>query len=184
MKTVQELQHTVFDALKDEYGFKSPMQTPKITRVSVSSGIGKIRADKRKVEIIEDRLAKITGQKPAVAKAKKSIATFKIREGEVAAYKINLTGKRALSFVDKLIHVALPRTKDFRGLKRSSVDEMGNLTIGVKEHTIFPETGDEELRDIFGLSITIGTTATNKEEAIAFFEHIGIPFRKEEEATS
>ena len=115
---------------------------------------------------IQDRLAVITGQKAAAKKARQSIASFKLREGEVVGYAVTLRGKKMNSFLDRLIHVAIPRMRDFRGIPRSSVDAMGNLTIGVPEHTIFPETPDENLQDVFGMSVTIVTTAESREEAM------------------
>jgi large subunit ribosomal protein L5 len=125
-----------------------------------------------------DRLAKITGQKPATRGAKKSIASFKIRIGDPIGVMVTLRGARMYGFLDKLINVAIPRTKDFRGIERKVVDNIGNMTMSVKEHTIFPETGDEDIKDIFGLGITIVSTAKNKAEATDFFELIGIPFKK------
>ena len=110
--------------------------------------------------------------------AKKSIAIFKIRAGDQIGVAVTLRGTRMYSFLDKLLNIALPRTKDFRGLERKIVDDMGNITIPVKEHTIFPETGDEELKDVFGMAITIVTSAKNKKEATKFFEIIGVPFKK------
>lgn len=179
MQSVQEKQSQAFDALKDASGYTNKMQAPKVTQVVISTGVGKIKSDKNKLKLIEDRLAKITGQKPAIARAKKSIATFKTREGDIAGYKVSLHGNMMYQFLDKLIDISLPRTKDFRGINRSAVDEMGNMTIGLKEHVIFPETGDEEIRDVFGLAVTITSTATNREDGLRFFEHIGIPFKKE-----
>lgn len=180
MTSVQTQQQNGFDALKESAGYANKMQAPKITQVVISTGVGKIKSDKNKLKVIEDRLGKITGQKASIAQAKKSIATFKTREGDIAGYKVSLHGKMMYQFLDKLINIALPRTKDFRGINRTVVDEMGNMTLGIKEHIIFPETGDEELRDVFGLAITITTTATNREDAMRFFEHIGMPFKKEE----
>jgi len=162
--------------MKGEFGYKSSMQTPRIQKVIVSSGVG-AKHDKNKREVIIDRLAKITGQAPAQRQAKKSIASFKIREGDIVGYQITLRGARMKSFLDKLIHVVLPRVKDFRGLKASAIDEMGNMTIGIREHTVFPETADEDARDVFGLSITITTNVKDKKEAEAFLRHIGIPLR-------
>jgi large subunit ribosomal protein L5 len=156
------------------------MQSPKVQKVIVSVGVGSIK-DKNKIELIEDRLSKITGQKPSARPAKKSIAAFKLREGDVVGYQVTLRGKRMHTFLDKLVHVALPRTRDFRGLKRTSVDAMGNATIGIKEHTIFPETSDEELKDVFGLAITVVTSSDNQKETLAFLEHLGFPFKKPKE---
>ncbi len=179
MKTVKEKIANTHEALKAEFGYKNKMATPKIEKVVISVGTGtKMRNDKNKNAFIADRLAKITGQKPATRQAKKSIAQFKVREGDPIGLSVTLRGEKMYSFVDKLVNIALPRTKDFRGLDSKIIDNIGNLTLGVKEHTIFPETGDEELKDVFGLAVTIVTTAKSQAEAKAFFEHIGMPFKK------
>lgn len=177
MKTMKEKLNTAFDALKGGLGYVNVMQVPRIEKVIVSTGIGKI-SDKQKVKLIEDRLAKITGQKASPRPAKKSIASFKLREGDIIGYQVTLRGERMRSFLDKLIHIALPQTRDFRGLKVDSIDEMGNISLGIKEHTIFPETADEEIKDVFGLSITIVTTAKTRAEAEALLRHIGLPLQK------
>jgi len=179
MALVKEKQKKALDALKGDFGYTNEMQSPRILKVIVSTGIGSTK-DKNKIKLIEDRLAKITGQKPAARQAKKSIAAFKLREGDVVGYQVTLRGKRMDTFIDKLVHVALPRTRDFRGIKRSVVDQMGNATLGIKEHTIFPETGDEDLKDVFGLSVTIVTSSNKREETLAFLEHLGFPIKKEE----
>ena len=171
-----------FDALKGALGLANKMQAPRIHKVVVSTGTGKID-DKHKIELIQNRLAKITGQKPSPRPAKQSIASFKLREGDIIGYQVTLRGKRMNDFLDKFIHIALPQTRDFRGLKTTAIDEMGNITIGVKEHTIFPETADEELKDVFSLAVTIVTTAKNKEEAEALLRHIGLPLQKIEKET-
>lgn len=181
MKTelIQTKEQTAFEALKGEFGYVNRMQTPRLVKVVVGSGIGSMRQkDREKVKLVADRLAKITGQKPAVRTAKKSIATFKLREGDPVGYQVTLRGKRMRDFLNKLIHIAFPRTKDFKGLSAEAIDEMGNYTIGIKEHAVFPETTDEELKDIFGLSVTIVTTAKNPAEAKAFLAHLGVPFKK------
>ena len=170
---------TAFQTLKERFHWKNPMQVPRVSKVVVSIGVGSYK-DKKKFAVVEDRLAKITGQKTVIRKAKKSIASFKSREGDTVGYQVTLRGTRMLAFLDRLLLVAFPRTKDFRGISRSSIDEMGNATFGIKEHVIFPETTDEELKDIFGFAVTVGTTAKTREEAVAFFEHLGFPFRKEE----
>ncbi len=180
---IREKLNNAFDSLKEAFGYTNTMQTPRIKKVVISTGIGSI-TDKQKVSIIQDRLALITGQQPAPRAAKKSIAGFKMREGDIVGYQITLRGKQMETFLDKLIHIALPRTKDFRGLNDSGVDEMGNFTIGIKEHTVFPETQDEELKDVFGFAVTIVTTASSKEEAKAFLSHLGFPFKKESSTNS
>ncbi len=165
-----------FDALKSEFGYTNVMQTPKVSKIIVSTGVGSLK-DKKKLELIIERLTRITGQAPAVRGAKKSIANFKSRVGDVAGYQVTLRGARMQSFLDKLIHIVLPRFKDFRGIKPSAIDEMGNISIGFKEHIAFPETSDEDTKDIFGLAVTIVTTAKSKKEAEAYLRHLGLPLQ-------
>ena len=174
MSITKKRQQEAYLALAERFGYTSPMQGPRIEKVIVSTGIGKKR-DKKQLELIEDRLAKITGQKPAPRAARLSIASFKVREGDTVGLQTTLRGARMYDFLDKLIHIALPRTRDFRGLSPKVIDDMGNITIGIKEHTIFPETSDEDLKDVFGLAITVVTSAKSKAEAEAFFRHLGLP---------
>ena len=174
--TITEQKNT-FDALKAAHGYTNVMQAPRVVKLVVSTGVGAVK-DKKRLDLIIDRLTRITGQAPAVRGAKKSIANFKIRTGDTAGYQVTLRGARARHFLSKLIHIVLPRMKDFRGLKLSAIDEMGNITIGFKEHTVFPETSDEESKDISGLSITIATTAKDKKEAESFLRHVGLPLQK------
>jgi len=179
MISVKEKQNKAFETMKGKYGYKNKMSAPKLLKVVISVGTGSgIKKDKNRNTFIADRLSKITGQKTAIRVAKKSIATFKTREGEPIGVMVTLRGARMYSFLDKFLNVSLPRTKDFRGLDSKAVDNIGNITIGLKEHTIFPETADEELKDVFGLAITIVTTARNKAEATEFFRLIGVPFKK------
>ncbi len=158
-------------------GYKNAMQQPQIKKVVISAGVGSFK-DKNKFKVVEDRLARITGQKAAPRGAKISIATFKSRAGDVVGYQVTLRGQRMHDFLEKLIHVALPRTKDFRGISPTGADEMGNYTMGIKEHTIFPEAADEELKDVFGFAITIVTTAKSGEEVLKLLTHLGFPFKK------
>jgi large subunit ribosomal protein L5 len=168
-----------FDTLKGNFNYKNPMQAPRIIKVVVSSGVGSIK-DKKKIDLVEDRLSKITGQKPARKGAKISISAFKVRQGDTVGMQITLRGQRMYDFLDRLINIALPRTKDFRGISGRGVDEMGNYTLGIKENTIFPESSDEDLRDVFGLSVTVVTNIKNPKETRAFLEHLGFPFKKVE----
>lgn len=179
MQTTAEKQTKMFNVLKERFGYTNTMQAPKLQKIVVAAKVGSMK-DKNKIDVVIDRLARITGQKPKANVAKKSIATFKLREGTVIGYSVTLRGKRMQDFLDKLIHIALPRTRDFRGLNATAIDEMGNFTIGIKEHTIFPETSDEELRDVFGLGVTLVTTAGTKEEAESFLRELGIPLKKSE----
>lgn len=178
-KTVAELNKDSFKALKETLGLKNAMQAPKLSKVIITSGFGSIK-DKKKIELINDRLMKITGQKPAVRATKKAVATFKTRTGDPIAYQVTLRGGRMFDFMDRLINIALPRTKDFRGLSRTSVDEMGNYSMGIKENTIFVETSDEDLKDVFGIGITIVVTSKEKKNTLAFLEYLGMPLKKEE----
>lgn len=175
VKTKEKLEKA-FDALKDANGYTNKMQAPRLVKVTISSGIGKI-TDKAKIATIVDRLTRITGQKPAPTQAKQAIASFKSRKGQIIGYKVTLRGDRMKDFVDKVIHIALPRTRDFRGLPKTAIDAMGNYTMGIKEHTVFPETSDEDLRDVFGLAITLTTTAKTKKEAEAFLRYLGLPLK-------
>lgn len=175
---IQEQQKTVYKTLKDAFGWKSVMQAPRIEKVVVSVGVGKMAKDKAKVELVAKRLAKITGQKAVERGAKKSIATYKTRIGDRVGYQVTLRGKRAQDFLNRLVHIALPRTKDFKGIATNGIDGMGNYTLGIREHNVFPETADEELKDIFGLAITIVTTAKDKKLAHAYLAHLGLPFKK------
>ena len=163
MKSIKEKTKESYDALKAEFGYKNPMQAPKILKVVVSAGVGS-QKDKKKLDLIEDRLSKITGQKPARKGAKISISAFKVREGDTVGMQVTLRGQRMYDFLDRLVNIAIPRTKDFRGISEKGIDEMGNYTLGIRENTIFPESSDEDLRDVFGLAVTIVTNIRNKKE--------------------
>src|SRR3989344_1636135 len=163
--------------LKKTLGVSNDMAVPRLEKVIISVGTGSLK-DKKKFATIIDRLTKITGQRPKSTAAKQSIATFKLRQGDVSGAMVTLRGARMYDFLDKLIHVAIPRERDFRGLRATSVDEMGNLSIGFKEHTIFPETSDEDIKDVFPFGVTLVTTAHSKKAALALFNVLGIPFKK------
>jgi len=178
VQLVSEKQKTAFDSLKNTLGWENIMQTLKVDKVIVSVGVGKMTKEKGKLELVADRLQKITGQKPSPRGAKKSIASYKTRTGDTVGYQVTLRGKRAEDFLNRLLHVALPRTKDFKGVSDTSIDEMGNYTLGIREHTVFAETADEELKDVFGFAVTIVTTAKNKKEAKQYLAHLGFPFKK------
>ena len=176
-KTIKEKTAVVFDSLKGEFGYKNKLQAPRISKVVLSSTTGSIK-DTKKRDLIGDRLTKIAGQKATVKASKKSIASFKVRQGDAVGWQITLRGERMWSFLEKLVNVALPRTRDFRGIDKKSVDQMGNYTLGIKEHTVFPETADEEIKDVFGFAATIVTTAQSKEETLALLTYLGFPFKK------
>ncbi len=179
MKSVKEKAQSAYEVMKGQFGYKNKMATPKLVKVVVAVGTGSaMKRDIKRNEHVLNRITKITGQKPSLKGAKQSVASFKIRQGDPVGVMVTLRGARMYAFLDKLFNVSLPRTKDFRGIDRKIVDNIGNATIGIKEHTIFPETADEEFKDVFGLAITLVSTAKSKEEATSFFEIIGVPFKK------
>ena len=180
--SLKKKQEKSFDVMKEKFGYKNKFAAPRIQKVVVSVGTGSgMKKDKTKNTFVVDRLSKIVGQKPSIKSAKQSIASFKIRSGDPVGVVVTLRGERMWSFLDKLVHIALPRTKDFRGITRSSAGELGNMTIGIREHTIFPETSDEEISQVFGLAITVVTTAKSRPEGLEFFEYLGFPLKKEDE---
>lgn len=149
----------------------------KIEKVVINIGLSRALKDEKFMEIALRDLALITGQKPKTTLAKKSIANFKIRKGQIIGAIVTLRGKRMHDFLGRLINVALPRTRDFRGIDLKSLDKNGNLTIGIKEHIVFPEISGEEIRNIFGFEITIVVKTKNKEEAIALYKSFGFPIK-------
>lgn len=153
------------------------MAVPRVLKVVVNVGVGRIKDEKQTQEIIK-MLTLITGQKPAPRSAKKAIASFKTRQGQIIGYVVTLRGSRMRDFLDRFIHVALPRSRDFHGISEESVDHHGNLTIGVKEHIVFPEIIGEDYKLIFGFEITIATNAKNRERGLELFRLFGIPFKK------
>ncbi len=177
MQTLAEKQSNIFSALGTTYGYVNAMQAPRIEKIVISTGIGKV-SDPKQIELIQDRLARITGQKAAPRGAKKSVASFKVRAGDIVGYQVTLRGARMRDFFDKLVNIALPRMRDFRGLNAKAIDELGNITLGLPEHTIFPETSDEEQRNVFGIAVTIVTSARSKHEAEALLRALGLPLKK------
>lgn len=175
---MQKMPSRILEKYRKEYGYS--MSAPRVKKVVVSVGFGRaaIAKDNKLIEKIEQDLAKITGQKPAVRKAKKSIAGFKVREGLPIGFMVTLRGARMYDFIDRLISVALPRSRDFQGLSITSFDSHGNLNIGIKEHNIFPEVSYESLKDIFGLEVTIVTNADSKEIGTALLRGMGFPLKK------
>ncbi|HDH04056.1 MAG TPA: 50S ribosomal protein L5 [Candidatus Campbellbacteria bacterium] len=177
MQTLKEKYNkTVVPEMKKKFGYKSNFAVPKILKVVISTGTGSLK-DENKKKIIEKSLALITGQKPVENPAKKSIASFKLRQGMTIGYSVTVRRKRMYSFLEKLINAAIPRIRDFRGLDSSSIDETGNLTIGFKEHIVFPEVSDQDVRESFGLGVTVATNAKTKPEAVELLKFIGFPIK-------
>ena len=159
------------------FGWKNPMAVPKITKVVINTGVGRVKDDKQMQELVK-MLTLIAGQKPAPRKAKKAIASFKTRIGQLIGYQVTLRGKRMYDFLERLIKMALPRERDFRGLDSNSFDHHGNLTIGVKEHIVFPEIIGEDYHFLFGFEVTVVTTARKPEVAREMLALLGFPFKK------
>lgn len=164
----------------EDLGIKNINAAPTITKVTVNVGLGKGLKDSKYLEVAERTLERITGQKPVKTKARKSISTFKIRQGMVVGMKVTLHGKRMWDFVDRLVHTAFPRVRDFRGLSVNAFDEQGNYSIGFTEHIAFPEISADEIETIHGLQVVISTNAKSKEEGMALLKELGFPLKKDE----
>jgi len=178
MNIREQYNKKVIAEMKKSFGFKNNFQVPRIEKVIVNVGIGKYIKDANLVKDVVESIGIITGQKPVLTKSKKSIAGFKIREGLEVGIKVTLRGKRKWDFLEKLVGAALPRIRDFQGLKESALDESGNLNIGIKEHTVFPEILPENVKNIFSLQVNIVTTAKNKKESLELFKLLGFPVAK------
>src|ERR1700736_1688296 len=166
-------------SLVERFGYSSVMQAPRIEKVTVNMGVGDAKQDSKVLDLASDQLATITGQKPNVRRARKSIAQFKVREGMPVGVAVTLRGERSYEFLDRLMSVAIPRIRDFRGLNPRSFDGRGNYSLGVREQIIFPEVDYNEIDQVRGLDITITTSAASDEESFALLEAFGMPFSKE-----
>jgi len=168
----------VREKLSKEFAYANPMQVPQITKVVLNMGIGEGVADRKKVENAAADLALIAGQKPVVTRSRKSIANYKLRDGQAIGCKVTLRKARMYDFIDRLVNIALPRIRDFRGLNPKSFDGMGNYSLGIKEYTVFPEIDFDKVTDTWGMDITVCTTARNDEEARALLAAFNFPFRQ------
>jgi large subunit ribosomal protein L5 len=166
-------------ALIERFGYSTPMQAPRILKITVNMGVGDAKQDSKVLEAATDQLATITGQRPNIRRARKSIAQFKVREGMPVGVSVTLRGERQYEFLDRLLSIAIPRIRDFRGLNPRSFDGRGNYSMGVREQIIFPEVDYDEIDQVRGLDITITTTAAGDEESFALLEALGMPFAKE-----
>jgi len=168
----------VVDSLKNEFGYQNVMQVPKVTKVTLNMGVGEALGDKKLIENAVSDMQLISGQKPQITKARKSIAGFKVREGYPIGCKVTLRNDRMWEFLDRLIDVAVPRVRDFRGLSGKSFDGRGNYSMGVKEQIIFPEIDFDKVDKIRGLDITVTTTANSNEEGRALLKALNFPFKE------
>ncbi len=168
----------VVPELEKRFGYDNFLAVPKIKKVIVNVGIGKLEKEKEKVRDIVESISAITGQKPLMTKSRKSISGFKVREGANIGVKVTLRGKRMWDFIDRLNNIAFPRTRDFQGIKSSSVSKEGDLNIGIKEQIVFPEISAEEAKNIFGLQVNVVTTTNNKKEGEKLFRLLGFPIEE------
>lgn len=172
----EKYQNEVVPALKEKFQYKNIMQVPKITKISINKGIGAAVADKKLVDIGVDELSTITGQRAVATIAKKSVSNFKLREGMPIGARVTLRGEKMYEFLDRLLTIALPRVRDFRGVSEKGFDGRGNYTLGIKEQIIFPEISIDKIKSITGMDITFVTTANTDEESYELLKAFGMPF--------
>ena len=168
----------VFNALKEKFGYKNVMEVPKLTKITINMGLGEAKDNTKLLESAVAELALISGQKPVITRAKKSIANFKVRQGMPVGAKVTLRGDNMYAFADKFFNISLPRVRDFKGVSRNSFDGRGNYSMGIKEQLIFPEISYDQVDVIKGMNIVFTTTAKTDEEAAALLELLGMPFEK------
>jgi large subunit ribosomal protein L5 len=173
----EKYQREVVPALTKEFGFKNPMEVPKVEKVVVNIGLGEALQNPKAMEAALGDLTTITGQKPVVTRARKSIANFKLRDGQAIGAMVTLRGERMYEFLDRLVTLALPRIRDFRGVSRRSFDGRGNYSIGLREQIVFPEIDYDKVDKLRGLEVAIVTTARNDNEGYALLKNLGMPFR-------
>ncbi|MFA6098780.1 MAG: 50S ribosomal protein L5 [Patescibacteria group bacterium] len=174
----KKYQKTVIPAIKEKLGLKNSMAVPKILKVIINCGLNQNNKDEKFSDTVVSTLTRISGQKPVLTKAKKSISAFKIRAGAIVGVMVTLRGQRMYDFVDKLVNITLPRVRDFQGIPQKSVDQRGNLSIGFKEHVVFPEIRSDEVERIHGLEVVISTSAQSHDQGVALFTLLGFPFKK------
>ena len=167
-----------FNALKEKFGYKNVMEVPKLTKITINMGLGEAKDNAKIMESAVAELALISGQKPVITKAKKSIANFKVRQGMPVGAKVTLRGDNMYVFADKFFNISLPRVRDFKGVSKNSFDGRGNYSMGIKEQLIFPEINYDQVDTIKGMNIVFTTTAKTDEEAAALLELLGMPFEK------
>ncbi|MBS7381944.1 MAG: 50S ribosomal protein L5 [Bradymonadales bacterium] len=165
-------------ALKKEFGYTNPMQVPRIEKVVLNVGLGEAVSNAKLIEVVCNEIGAITGQKPVVTKARKSIASFKLRQGMPIGVTVTLRRDRMYEFLDRLMNIALPRVRDFRGVSSKAFDGKGNYTLGIKEHIIFPEIAIDKIEKVYGMNICVVTSARTDDEARSLLKYLGMPFKK------
>lgn len=181
MHLYEKYKKEITPTLQKEFGSKNRFMIPRVSKVVVNVGLSKALVDPKFMEIAESTLKKITGQKPVKTRAKKAISNFKIRKGMAIGMMVTLRGKRMYDFIEKLVYVTLPRVRDFRGIPLKSLDKSGNLSIGMKEHTVFPEIKAEEIEHVHGLEVSCITTGQDRAKSQRLFEALGVPFAKSQQ---
>ena len=166
------------DKLVEKFGYTTPMQAPKLVKVTLNMGVGEAKQDSKMLEAAKSQLADIAGQQPNIRRARKSVANFKLREGMPVGLTVTLRDQRAYEFIDRLVSVAIPRLRDFRGLNPKSFDGRGNYAMGIKEHLVFPEINYDRVEQVWGMDVIIATTAKTDDEARALLRHFNFPFRQ------
>lgn len=167
----------ILPKLKEKFKYKNDLQAPKPVKIVINVGVGRNSKDKNYISNVENSLKRITGQKPVFTKAKKSISSFKVRQGMIIGVIVTLRGKRMFDFLDKLINITFPNVRDFRGISSTCLDKQGNITVGIKEHIAFPEIRNDEVDKIHGMEISISARAKTKEEGLELFKLMGFPFK-------
>jgi large subunit ribosomal protein L5 len=178
MNLQESYKKEILPKLKEQFGYRNDLEAPRLIKAVVNSGFGRHAKEKLFIDKVVDGLKRITGQKPVLTKAKKSISAFKIRQGMVIGASVTLRGRRMYDFTEKLIRISFPRVRDFRGISEKSVDRSGNLTVGFREHLPFPEIKGDEVENVFGLEICLSTNAKSRDEGLALFRLMGFPFKK------
>ncbi len=180
MRLKEKYQKEIVPKLKEQFAYKNSLLVPRLQKVVINIGFGKHAKEKEAISAIEKALTKISGQKPIMTKAKKSISAFKVREGQVIGAVATLRGDRMYDFVQKLVDVSFPRVRDFRGISDKGVDRSGNMTVGFKDYSCFPELRAEDVDQIYGLEVSLNTSAKTRAEGLALFTAFGFPFKKNE----
>lgn len=180
MNLREKYKKQIVPKMKEKFGYKNEMEVPKILKATINVGVGRNSKEKAYVDEVVKSITRISGQKPVQTKAKKSIASFKLRQGMITGVVSTLRGKRMYDFLDKLVNISFPRVRDFRGISEKHVDRNGNITVGFKENIVFPEISQDEVDNIHGLEISVSTTAKTQKEGLELFKLIGFPFKEEE----
>ena len=178
MKLQEQYKKKIIPELKKSFNYKNDLEAPKLVKVVINVGFGRHTKEKGYINAVVDAITRISGQRPILTKAKKAISAFKVRQGMTIGASTTLRGKRMYDFVEKLVNASFPRVRDFRGISTKAIDRAGNLTVGFKEHLAFPEIKADEVENVFGLEVSLHSTAKTQEEGLELFKLLGFPFKK------